>query len=110
MNLSSNTDAGFRTVSISAPIQLLNFPTDSIFASTEQKRRFELLRLAFFVLKLRKLNQHTIYEESVPSEQDREMAFRRNLMHHVIFQQIVTLTRLEAREQAMQIIAACHKA
>ncbi len=40
-------------------------------------------------------------------EEERE--FRRNLLHHVIFQQVLTLTRLDGREQALQIIAACRR-
>ena len=84
------------------------FPTTSQLETTEQIRRFELLRLAFFALKLRKLDEQG--RDVILSElrvQQRE--FRRNLLHHVIFQQIVTLTKLGAREQALQLIDACRQ-
>ncbi len=84
------------------------FPTTSQLETTEQIRRFELLRLAFFALKLRKLDEQG--KDTVLSEvrmQQRE--FRRNLLHHVIFQQILTLTKLDAREQALLLIAACRE-
>ena len=84
----------------------------------EQRRRFELLRLAFFVLKLRKLEQRLNNEqggmESPEHAEDRDeqsgkQLFRCNLLRHVIFQQVVTLIRLDSREQAMQIIEACRE-
>ncbi len=90
-----------------------SFPTESTLETDEQKRRFELLRLAFFVLKLRKVEQRlsAIREESGDGEgHDAELAFRCNLLRHVIFQQVLTLIQLDAREQAMQIIATCRKA
>lgn len=90
-----------------------SFPTESTLETDEQKRRFELLRLAFFVLKLRKVEQRlsAIREESCDGEgPDAELAFRCNLLRHVIFQQVLTLSQLDAREQAMQIIATCRKA
>jgi hypothetical protein len=73
-------------------------------------QRFELLRLAFFVLKLRKLNEQMTraVEGGLSELQDHEFSFRRNLLQHAIFQQMLTLTNLDAREQAMQIISACH--
>ena len=37
-----------------------SFPVNSTLETAEQIRRFELLRLAFFVLKLRKLEQRTL--------------------------------------------------
>src|SRR5947209_10557899 len=37
---------------------LSSFPMTSALENDDQIRRFELLRLAFFVLKLRKLEQH----------------------------------------------------
>ena len=73
--------------------------------TVEQMRGFELLRLAFFALKLRKLEQR---QEEVQSNGE-EYELRRSLLRHVIFQQIVTLTRLDAREQAYQLIEACRK-
>ena len=86
-------------------VLLETFPTSCSLESVEQIRRFELLRLAFFVLKLRKLEQsHKGQEEKTP-----EYSFRCSLLRHTIFQQVVTLTRLEAREQAMQLINTCRK-
>ncbi len=85
-------------------------PQHGLLETTEQIRRFELLRLAFFVLKLRKLEQRLADgQTSIESSQEQkdEQGFRRNLLHHVIFQQVLTLIRLDARGQAMQIIEAC---
>lgn len=93
-----------------------NFPTSSSLESAEQIRRFELLRLAFFVLKLRKLEQRIAERQAEEAgifiegkAQDKELEFRRSLLRHVIFQQVLTLIQLDAREQAMQIIEACRK-
>jgi hypothetical protein len=89
-----------------------SFPTDTALETVEQQRRFELLRLAFFVLKLRKIEQrlHTAREESEGTEaRDQQLDFRSNLLHHAIFQQVLTLIKLDAREQAMQIIDTCRK-
>lgn len=110
MSLSSNTDAKKQTAKSQARTRLENFPIDSIFTSPEQMQRFELLRLAFFVLKLRKLNEQMAQavEEGMSEQQEQQFAFQRNLLHHAVFQQILTLTKLDAREQAMQIISACH--
>ena len=79
--------------------------------STEQIRRFELLRLAFFALKLRKLEQrlNTVDGGEGAAGQASEMEFRRSLLRHVIFQQVLTLIKLDAREQALQIITACRQ-
>ena len=85
----------------------LTFPTSGRLESTEQIRRFELLRLAFFALKLRKLERHIGGQET--KEQTSELDFRRSLLRHVIFQQVLTLIQLDARQQAMQIIEACQK-
>lgn len=89
-----------------------SFPADSTLETEEQQRRFELLRLAFFVLKLRKIEQRL----SAPGEEgkeagarDQQLDFRANLLRHAIFQQVLTLIKLDAREQAMQIIATCRK-
>ncbi len=83
--------------------------------TVEQIRRFELLRLAFFALKLRKLEQrqssgseHGDDDNGKRGRPD-ELEFRRSLLRHVIFQQVLTLTKLDAREQALQIIAACRE-
>lgn len=110
MSLSSNTDAKNRTIKSQSRLRLENFPIDSIFTSAEQMQRFELLRLAFFVLKLRKLNEQMTQaaEKGISELQEQQISFQRNLLQHTIFQQILTLTKLDAREQAMQIISACH--
>ncbi|MGH2506037.1 MAG: hypothetical protein ACRDHZ_01230 [Ktedonobacteraceae bacterium] len=110
MSLSSNTDATPSTIKSRARTRLNNFPLDSIFTTTEQMQRFELLRLAFFVLKLRKLHEQTALavEHGQTHAQEQEFSFQRNLLQHTIFQQILTLTKLEAREQAMHIISTCH--
>jgi hypothetical protein len=89
-----------------------SFPTDSTLETVEQQRRFELLRLAFFVLKLRKIEQrlHTAREESEATEaRDQQLDFRTNLLRHAIFHQVLTLIKLDARDQAMQIIDTCRK-
>ena len=96
------------------------FPSSGQLESREQIRRFELLRLAFFALKLRKLDAHLVGEPvgGVPGAgpndaslevkgHGKELEFRRSLLRHVIFQQVLTLIQLDAREQALQIIAAC---
>jgi len=89
------------------------FPSSSLLETREQIRRFELLRLAFFALKLRKMGQRLVSEqvkvERAVVQQDDEQEFRRNLLRHVIFQQVLTLIKLDAREQALQIIEACQK-
>ena len=98
-----------------------SFPMDSTLETAEQIRRFELLRLAFFVLKLRKIEQRALpaqpdveaqFIASAQAEtkaQDTDLPFRCNLLRHVIFQQVLTLIQLDARDQAMQIIDTCNK-
>ncbi len=89
---------------------IVDFPEGSTLESAEQIRRFELLRLAFFGLKLRKVDQRLVHEQSgadLPQEVRGELEFRRNLLRHAIYQQMVALIRLDARDQALQIIAAC---
>lgn len=111
MSLSSNADATKRQTSkAQTHARLENFPVDSIFVTEEQMQRFELLRLAFFVLKLRKLNEQMArtVEDGMNEQDEKQISFQRNLLQHTIFHQILTLTRLDAREQAMQIISACH--
>lgn len=91
------------------------FPKNGLLETTEQIRRFELLRLAFFVLKLRKLEQRMnagqeTSRTSTENQKERDdQEFRRSLMRHVIFQQVLTLITLDAREQALQIIEACQR-
>src|SRR5437763_13088905 len=85
-------------------LHLSLFPSHGLLETTEQIRRFELLRLAFFVLKLRKLEQR-IASEQTPLEGSHE--FHRSLLRHVIFQQVLTLIQLDARKQALQVIEAC---
>lgn len=89
---------------------IADFPEGSILESEEQIRRFELLRLAFFGLKLRKIDQRLLNEQAgteMPQDVRRELEFRRNLLRHAIYQQMVALIRLDARDQALQIIEAC---
>lgn len=86
-------------------VSLTGFPTDSQLVTTDQIRRFELLRLAFFVLKLRRFEQTHEGNEDMT----REDALRSSLLRHTIFQQVVTLTRLDAREQAIQLINTCRR-
>ena len=102
------------------------FPTNGLLETREQIRRFELLRLAFFVLKLRKLEQRekthggtrgVAAKEQAPiqgvvpvqGQVTDEQSFRVSLLRHVIFQQVLTLIQLDAREQALLIIDACQK-
>ncbi len=94
------------------PVDITAFPTGSALESQEQRQRFELLRLAFFGLKLRKIDQRLADEQEtlqLPEEVRNELIFRRNLLRHVIFQQMVTLIQLDARQQALQIIEACQR-
>ena len=86
-------------------VSLTTFPTQSQLVTAEQIRRFELLRLAFFVLKLRRLEQTQEGEERVT----KEYTLRCSLLRHTIFQQVITLTRLDAREQALQLINTCRR-
>lgn len=116
----ATTDYSQERITISA------FTLQSQLTTNEQIRRFELLRLAFFTLKLRKLEQRVEHmEQGRRSEHDGEVVketkdqkdqreqsdytWRCSLLRHAIFQQIVTLTKLDAREQAMQLIEACRK-
>jgi hypothetical protein len=114
MTLSVSNDTSYRLIGSDALFGC-DFPFTSQLETVEQKRRFELLRLAFFVLKLRKLEQRLTNEQDSQApaeaidEQSVEHLFRCNLLRHVIFQQVVTLIALDAREQAMQIIEACKK-
>lgn len=117
MALSTRRDAS-QHISDAHTMDDAMFPASGLLETTEQIRRFELLRLAFFALKLRKLEQRSTAagEEKVegtitPTQQMQhdEQEFRRNLLRHVIFQQILTLIQLDARSQAMQIIEACQK-
>ena len=110
------------TASSQERITISTFIPQSQLTTDEQIRRFELLRLAFFTLKLRKLEQRiehmeqgsrsshaeAIKDARIPEEQS-DYAWKCSLLRHAIFQQIVTLTKLNAREQAMQLIEACRK-
>ena len=97
-------------ISNSDALHISMFPTSGLLETTEQIRRFELLRLAFFVLKLRKLEQRLAGGQAkveVSQEQKDEQKFHLSLLRHVIFQQVLTLIKLDARGQALQIIEAC---
>lgn len=99
-----------RNISDSDALHISMFPTNGLLETTEQIRRFELLRLAFFVLKLRKFEHRLTSGQAkveVSQEQKDEQEFRRSLLRHAIFQQVLTLIQLDAREQALQIIEAC---
>jgi hypothetical protein len=83
------------------------FPADTWLATPDEEQRFELLRLASFALRLRGLEER--WQQKVPrrrSEMQRQ-AFQRCLLQHAIFQQVVALIRLNAREEAFQILSAC---
>ncbi len=112
MTLTTRRDA-IQNISDVNTIYDAMYPSSSLLETREQIRRFELLRLAFFALKLRKMGQRLISEqvkvERAVVQQDDEQEFRRNLLRHVIFQQVLTLIKLDAREQALQIIEACQK-
>ncbi len=115
MALSSSKEAVQRFLSANLQSTLSTFSTGGSLESTEQIRRFELLRLAFFVLKLRKV-EHKLAEWRAGKVEvaelkalEQELEFRCNLLRHAIFQQVVALIRLDAREQALQIIEVCRK-
>lgn len=82
--------------------------TGCMLTTPEQVRRFELLRLAFFVLKLRKLEHAAIPHNGMKTISE-ERAWHGNLLRHAIFQQILTLTQLGARDEAMLLIDTCRK-
>ncbi len=86
------------------PITVSMFPMCEQLKTTEQICGFELLRLAFFALKLRKFEQ--CHEQARDKS---EYEFRCSLLRHAIFQQVLALTALNAREQALQLIDACRK-
>ncbi len=115
MTLSSSKEAVQRFLSANTHSTFPTFPAGGSLESTEQIRRFELLRLAFFVLKLRRV-EHKLatwrageIEVAEPKTQEHELEFRCNLLRHVIFHQVVALIRLDARDQALQIIEVCRK-
>lgn len=89
------------------PITISTFPGCHHLATHEHICRFELLRLALFVLKLSKLEQRSppLYDE----EEKQTYELRRSLLRHVIFQQLLRLTELGAAEQAKRLIAACRR-
>ncbi len=64
------------------------FPEHGLLETTEQIRRFRI---------------------GCGQKENDELEFRRSLMRHAIFQQVLTLISLDAREQALQIIEACRK-
>ena len=97
----SQVDTGSGAVTIST------LPVYGQLETVEQRRGFELLRLAFFVLKLRKLEQPRA--RAYYGSEDSEYSLRCSLLRHAIFQQVLTLTSLGARDQAMQLIDACKR-
>ena len=84
-------------------VSLAGFPIDCQLVTAEQIRRFGLLRLAFFVLKLRR------FEQTHEGDITQEDTLRFSLLRHTIFQQVITLTRLDARKQAIQLINTCRR-
>lgn len=107
MNFNSSND----------PVTISSLTIDRHLETPEEIRQFELLRLAFFTLRLRKLEQRiehieqSEYTEQIESAEgaEEEHRFHCNLLRHAIFQQVLTLTNLDARSEAMQLIAACRK-
>jgi hypothetical protein len=83
------------------------FPHSLQSISSEQVCGFEMVRLAFFALKLRKL-EHRYVLDPLWIDASR-YAFYRNLLQHAIFQQVLSLTRLGARKQALRLIEVCHQ-
>ncbi len=71
----------------------------------EQLQDFELLRLAFFMLKLHKYEQRHV-TLSGNEENGQDYAFRCNLLRHAIFQQVLRLNTLGAQEQVQRLLAA----
>ncbi|HEX4207652.1 MAG TPA: hypothetical protein VHZ51_26325 [Ktedonobacteraceae bacterium] len=86
------------------PVSIFALPQYSRWQTTEQRRGFELLRLAFFALKLRKLEWVRASATYIARE---DYDYRCNLLRHVIFQQVLALSDLDARDQALQLINAC---
>lgn len=115
MTLSSGKEAVQRFLNANPHPSFPTIPAGGSLESPEQIRRFELLRLAFFVLKLRKVEHKLTAGRSGEVDaaelkaQEHDLEFRCNLLRHVIFQQVVALIQLDAREQAMQIIEVCRK-
>lgn len=110
LNASKNGTTPLNTETYSLSL----FPVSSKLENPEQQRRFELLRLAFFSLKLRKLEQRLEItggqeKAELSQEQRNEHEYRRNLLRHAIFHQVLTLISLDAREQALHIIEVCQK-
>lgn len=102
MTLQSNEDQG--RVDMEQPITISAFPQFSQLQTMEQRRGFELLRLAFFALKLRKLERA---RKPAASSTLNDYEYHCSLLRHVIFQQVLALSALDAREQALQLIGAC---
>jgi hypothetical protein len=100
----SSQDKTMQKNSETEDVVISTFPQSSQLETEDQIRGFELLRLAFFALKLRKLEQR---HDRIKDEA--EYAFRCSLLRHAIFHQVLTLTKLDAREQAMNLIDACRK-
>jgi hypothetical protein len=100
LSASAQDEADMEIVTIAT----LLLPWSDHAISAEQSCAFELVRLAFFVLKLRKLEQGYALD---PARIDTlGYNFCCNLLRHAIFQQFVRLTQLGARKHALQLIAA----
>jgi hypothetical protein len=89
-------------------ISTLLLPRSYQAISSESLCTFEFVRLAFFALKLRKLEQAYALEPGCIDASGYK--FQCNLLQHAIFQQLLSLTRLGVRQQALQLIEASHHA
>lgn len=88
----------------STPLHERQFPAQTNLTTLEQQCRFELSRLAFFALKLQKLERWQIGQKM--QAEDR-WTWHFSLLRHAIFQQVIRLTSLGARTQALRIIMIC---
>jgi hypothetical protein len=82
------------------------FPEESWLQSPAEERRFELLRLAAFALRLRSLEEEARRTPLRRQDQER-LAWRRRLLQHAIFQQVVALRRLDGLAAALAVLRAC---
>ena len=85
-------------------ISTLLLPRSSQDNPWEQACTFELIRLAFFALKLHKLEQSQMLDPVFIDVSAYNLQC--NLLQHVIFQQVLILTEFGARKQALQLIKA----
>ncbi|HTI15191.1 MAG TPA: hypothetical protein VL461_11590 [Dictyobacter sp.] len=84
------------------------FPAGDQLTTLARIRTFELLRLAFFVLKLRKLQLSDAFLVQEQGHAELSQFPYYNLLRHAIFQQIVRLSDLGGRAQALRLVEAAH--